>query len=421
MEKMVHEPSGPDKVPDRIDKGDDVQRRFRYQAAYAALLSTDLLSQNSEFEEIFCEQHEDILVRRKDKTFEGIQVKTREPRLGPFRFGEPEIMRSLERFIECEKHFPGKFSRYAIVSNCGFWEGKSDSSNMVFCLDLVRKHGGSTSCFSEVDFSKRIKELSEATQSDSSFVLQVLLKVRTQQYADLDRFEVVLADAIARIPENSDQRYDVLRKAADELIGMALKAASLSHESPKMSYIALFENPEKETIDLTIQEKRLTSEKVKRIVDQVLNPAILLQSQEPIDILNLPKGMKKMELKMAMGGLSAGNTDNAKDLMYSAITLLSRWTHMYGTTETRRRYEHLRVFARNVCQEEYDSVRIPGIPFGDKLLKEVRRRLQDRYSEIKHVYIDFSYEHLVGIVWMLTEECKVWWSEEFEIPEVVAQ
>jgi hypothetical protein len=55
----------PIKVLSDTDRGDDVQRRFRYQAAIAASLSLALLDSDSDIIEIFCEQHEDILVRPK--------------------------------------------------------------------------------------------------------------------------------------------------------------------------------------------------------------------------------------------------------------------------------------------------------------------------------------------------------------------
>jgi len=44
--------STPANTLDTKDPDDDVQRRFRYQAAYAAIISLDLLDENSEFEEI---------------------------------------------------------------------------------------------------------------------------------------------------------------------------------------------------------------------------------------------------------------------------------------------------------------------------------------------------------------------------------
>lgn len=64
----------PDVTPantlDTKDPGDDVQRRFRYQAAYAAILSLALLDENSEFEEVFCEHLTHALKRFVEQTLE---------------------------------------------------------------------------------------------------------------------------------------------------------------------------------------------------------------------------------------------------------------------------------------------------------------------------------------------------------------
>jgi len=51
------------------DPGDDIQQRYRYQAACAAIISLSLLSGDSEFECLFCEHHEDILIKKVDGKF----------------------------------------------------------------------------------------------------------------------------------------------------------------------------------------------------------------------------------------------------------------------------------------------------------------------------------------------------------------
>ena len=184
----------PDKILNTSDMGNDVQRRYRYQAAYAALLSISLLDEESEFKEVFCEQYEDILVKRKDAKFIGVQVKTRNLGLGPFKFNDSTIMEALERFIKIEKQFPGKFVRYIICSNCGFWQQKKDFPNLIYCLELIRKNNCSRSCLIDNNLSGMIAELSTETKCDEDFVLNVLCKVNTEQWSDLDRYEIALID-----------------------------------------------------------------------------------------------------------------------------------------------------------------------------------------------------------------------------------
>lgn len=150
-----------------------------------------LLLENSNYEGLYCEQFEYILIKLKNNTFIGIQVKTRQVTLGPFKFQDPEIMATLERFVRHEKDFPNLFVRYDICSNCGFLE-KEDPSSLVHCLKTLMKHNGSKSCLSEVDFSKRIEQLSNAVECSEELVLTTLNKVRIDRWADLENFEKIL-------------------------------------------------------------------------------------------------------------------------------------------------------------------------------------------------------------------------------------
>ena len=51
-----------DVLSDR-DPGDDMQRHLRNQPVYGALLCLECSEDNENFSEIFCEHHEDFLVR----------------------------------------------------------------------------------------------------------------------------------------------------------------------------------------------------------------------------------------------------------------------------------------------------------------------------------------------------------------------
>lgn len=357
---MCAESSSPDRRLNKSDRGDDTQRRFRYQAGYAASVSLYLIEEDSEFEEIFCEQFEDILIRRKDGTFVGIQVKTRDVNLGPFTFGDPEVMNSLKRFVTTEREFPGKFRKYVLCSNCGFWQKKKDASNLVHCLGLIRKYIDSEAEL-PADILKRINTLSNKSRCDKDSVVDVLCKVETQEWASLKRYEISLAAAIARVTRESGQSYFTLQKAATSLIAAMSRAASLPHDSPRIAYFALLENPESERVDTVITDKRITPDIVRRIIDESLNPVTSLRTLESVDISDLPKGMRTMELKMAGGGLSPQNIDLAKDLKYSALTLLVGWFHKYGSKEVNQRYEYLSIVARSEYQEAYDLVKIDRV------------------------------------------------------------
>jgi len=78
MPEITEPTKTPDSTAPREDIGADTQRRFRHQAAYIALVSLGLLEADSPLEELYCEHHDDILLRLKSGRFSAIQLKTRE-------------------------------------------------------------------------------------------------------------------------------------------------------------------------------------------------------------------------------------------------------------------------------------------------------------------------------------------------------
>jgi hypothetical protein len=84
-----------EQVLSMMDPGDDMQRRLRYQASYGALLCLDLLA-DEEIVEIFCEHHEDFLVKKSVGQYVGVQVKTRLPEDGEEESVEIEEISGIE-------------------------------------------------------------------------------------------------------------------------------------------------------------------------------------------------------------------------------------------------------------------------------------------------------------------------------------
>ena len=408
----------PDEILSEIDKGDDVQKRYRYQAAYAAITSLDLFDENSEFEEVFCEHHEDILVKRKNQKFIGIQVKTRRLSRGPFTFNDLEIIKSLIRFVTIEKEFPNHFDRYVIAANCGFWQKKRSSRNLVYCLKSLRED--EPTILSDVAFQKNLKRIGKATGYDQDFVIKVLRKVRTQQSPSLESYLLQIVRSMVDLKILHSERVDLVFETANSLIDDMFKAASLSHSSPKSAYFAFLEDPETEQKNDIIDGKRITKSRIEQVIKEKRKSFLTFQSSKTVSLSNLPRGMRKMEIKMAKGGLSFQNIDLAKDLKSSAEALLVGWIYQYNLTEAEKRHQHLRVVVRSICQEAYDLTKTNGELFGENMLEEVRNRLRDRFdNDIVNKYGEIDYEHLLGIAAILTEECKIWWSEIFDLPKEV--
>ena len=80
------------------DRGDEVQRRFRYQINYSALKALQLLAVETDLAAIYCEHIEDLLLERDDGKFIAIQIKTRELDQQPLKSREHIVVTALSRF-----------------------------------------------------------------------------------------------------------------------------------------------------------------------------------------------------------------------------------------------------------------------------------------------------------------------------------
>ena len=105
---------------DTADPGDDVLRRFRYQITYAAILAIFVTDERNGLSEIYCEHHEDILVKHDDDTLTGIQIKTKDINLPPFNIEDDAIKNCLKRFVLLNKEHGAVFRAFSIVSNHGW-------------------------------------------------------------------------------------------------------------------------------------------------------------------------------------------------------------------------------------------------------------------------------------------------------------
>jgi hypothetical protein len=76
----------------------------------------------------------------------------------------------------------------------------------------------------------------------------------------------------------------------------------------------------------------------------------------------------------------------------------------------------------NVVLAECDDANLrakqKGNPYGQAMLIDVQDRLK-RISETEPARVHRqSYDLLIGVAGLLTSECKVWWSEHFELEAV---
>ncbi|MEX2120221.1 MAG: dsDNA nuclease domain-containing protein [Pirellulales bacterium] len=433
----------PDRVQSADDPGDDTQRRFRYQATQAALLALSILDDDAQIEEIFCEHHEDILLRQRCGTFIGYQVKTRQVGGEPLKAGDQEVVSAVRRFIVADQRFPSHFARYVLGSTTGFWRERKNGSNLPHLRDLARNSNAGVEptlvtylkklCIRK---SKKAPDSPSCSNGDGSgdpggdnpavpgeteesrfnLAQSVLKKVRFDTLPGLNDIWPALIRQLRACSAIGDRFYSDLERTAAALVDAMLAAAALAHADPRERYLALWPNPSKMKAEATISGKRITKDGLLSVLQESLEALPTLCTSGHVSLDQFPKGMRRLELKLAAGGLSLSNIDLAKDQKASAEFLLAQWIQKHGEARARAQYEHVSTVVRTECQEAHDHNRDVSRLFGPQMLEEIRARLRSRQGQEAPALFGCKYEHLLGVGAILTEDCKLWWSDAFDLP-----
>jgi Cap4 dsDNA endonuclease len=397
------------------DPGADVQRRFRYQAAYASLVAVKLLADDSDIEKVFCEHHEDVLVKCIDGRFIGIQVKTRQSGLEPLKTGDDEIRSALSRFLELEKQFPISFSTYVIAANCGFYSARKNSSNLRHLAETVCVAFRSTKDLPKNE-TARLNKLAKQLKCTSDSLLPVLCKLELR--GDLPQFGdivPVLARQIAQADEMKKYTYREVNAVADALLNYLLEAAALSCDDSARLYFVFAKDPEMMETETIIKRKTITRDVIKTLLVATASETSRLKCATAPSADALPRGARLLQQKMASGGVSVENISLATDHKVSAEYLFQQWFFKYGQGETNSRYHHLRTIVRTEAYEAHDETASDDQPYGAAMLDKIRSRLRARHQADSSSLFGVHYEQLLGVAGILTEECTLWWGKPFPI------
>ncbi len=433
----------PDEVLDKNDPGDDMQRRLRFQAARAVMLSLSILDDAAEVEEIFCEQYEDVLIKKRDGRFIGEQVKTKFDESGPHKAIDEEVTRSIQRFVSLEKQYGIHFEAYVLGSNAGFWDEDKTTSSLPYLKRIVEEAKNDVAPKKLLDYLNKVfpkpkvirgkaksqKDISTPQndlsvdgtaglldwEADIELGVKVFKKLRLETLPSMRDMRSALIEMLPKFPVIGDRLFSELGSIADACISDALKAAALAHDTARDRYLSVFSDPARIEKDEILRGKCIDRERLLTILRLAQKSDHELCTSDTISVDGLPRGMGKLELKMNAGGLSISNIGLAKDQKASTEFMLVSWLHRNGKESTDRRYRHLRTLVRSECQEAHDACKVQGQAFGNNMLNAVRQRLRERFDKEKEQLYGAKYEHLLGMAGILTEDCYLWWSDEFNV------
>lgn len=394
------------------DPGDDTLRRFRYQITYACILA--VVMANDSYKEIYCEHHEDILIKNNNNTFTGIQVKTKDINLPPFNIEDEAIIKSFERFVLLNKTYLNQFETFSILSNHGF-----DKSKPAVCINLLLEKAKNNEdlLLPRSKSRKLIKEIAITCECTEEFVIETLKKIRLRTFCHLDDIQMKLINQLKDCTLMKGLTESKIKEIADLLITKALKASSLYTEDDNSTHNYIVGITELEDgITEKINQKKITGQYIKDWLtkEKVVPVKILLKDRQIIN--EVQNSYKKLEIKMDAGGIDSENIETVRDFKFAFEQHSASWIYKDNAQEAEDKYNQVLKVTQNLCKEIYDEDGVGNIDgIGQEMLIRVRKELKSRKHDEPDVFFDCSYEHLLGAVGVLTESCKVWWSPKFKI------
>lgn len=400
----------PDLVIAADDPGDETARRYRYQWTYAAISCCLMLDDTQDTIEIFCEHHEDVLLKHADGTFSGLQIKTRASDQEVWKTGDEAFTKACARFAKLEADFPGQFRQFKFLTNHPLHALKN-TQDICYVLAIIKAAASAAGLPSGVTtFLSRIAK--EAGCSDE--VAFVALQ-KTQANSDLPK----LPDAMTRLVQAltdvwsraEECPFSSVTRAARALVHECQEASSLAHEDVLPAYLYATADPVNHELSARLTGKRIDRDRMLRVLDQGLNELATLDG-EP-DLLVDP-GIGNSDLlqkKLDAGGFSAVSRNSAEDLRDKADYLGLVWTKKHGRTAGLQRYAHVRSLVLSDAAGAFEHSKREDAKFGVEMLSDLRQRFKQRRQEGSQLY-DSSDEHLEGFAYALTSECKVLWSTD---------
>lgn len=402
--------AAPDEVPAKGDPGDATAQRYQYQWACAAIACCMLLDELEDVVEVFCEHHEDVLLKHQDGSFTGQQIKTRDSTQPVWKTTDAAVRESCVRFARLESAFSGQFRRFQFLTNHPLYT-KENGSGFPFVLGAIRAESSSAAVGQPaLPFLKRVAKEAKCSEDIAHAALS-----KADASDELPKLNDVQTRLVTTLTNLWDQAQHctapALMRAVKQLVLACSEASSLAHEGLLPVYLPMSVDPAEAELAARIDGKRITKGRLLATLEEGLNQRAPLHG-DPADVVAPGSGDGDLLLKkLDAGGFSAVSRNSAVNLRDKADYLGIVWTQKHGATAGLQRYDHIRSLVLADAAKAHETTTTTAGPFGLKMLADLRSRFLSRRQQGTQLY-ECSDEHLEGFAYSLTAQCHVQWSHD---------
>lgn len=366
------------------------------------------------YESLWCEHHEDFLANRKDGRFDAFQVKTRRPQKGDWRVGDSDFHTALKGFIRLDDTFGDAIASFRFYSNLSPYAPTQPNPSKISLLHLKEAIGNASS-IDGVDkvLVEALETLAEKTGKDTKALFNCFKKLGFQKGPSLDDFEAVIAHThLPSMNEVASATPAQLNSLAETALQRVCKASCRTTNDPSKHYYCLREADQKAPL---LAEKEITVEDFRfSLLDKLGPPFRWAQLETNIDIKH--NGIKHTHLdkKLLQGGLR-------RELSTFQRRTLSAHGHLLKLQHSSSAEEFCATLNQleNVVQAECDDARLfteqKNSQYGKDMLHLLQKRLRELAENKPESVCNQDYNVLVGMAGLLTADCRVWWSDEFDL------
>lgn len=397
----------PEDIIASSDPGDETANRYFFQWTWAAVVCCMLLDDTQDVQEVFCEHHEDVLLKHRDGTFTGHQVKTRNENQPLWKASDEAVHSAFVRFAKLESEYPLKFRRFCFLTNHPLYSAETNN-NLRQVLKSIKDAESVENLPSDISLWVR----KVALNAGVSEVVAFAAISKTEAKSNLPKLRDAVMRLISTITQcwasAADCSYDVVRRAAQALIDECGRASSLGHEQLLPAYV-IADVGENADIMARINGKRMTIVRVQNILEYGRDSLATLIADPALCIKPGEGSTELLHKKLDAGGFSVVSRNSAEDLRNKADYLGIVWTKKFGNEKGLQRYDHIRSIVLSDAGRAFDATQTEADGFGPKMREYLCRLFRERRRAGSELF-DSTDDHLEGMVFSLTAQCKVAWS-----------